>query len=244
MPCGIIAPLRVLQAATPATRHPRMATLPRAPVHARDSPRDSTIGRLSSRLAPKESAPGQFGFLLPFRRLLPPFNPIAIHRRAARRERPPRHDDLCAADRLADLIASLGVFPQELNGLLIASIRSKLLAAHGVLLTLAWSRPTPLPQSIGQPPDRMVRLLPAAAQVFLEDRAFCQRYPHIAEAPQAADLPAERQRCLSRYPCLRERRAVPWALEPEPHQDHAGKDDEEADELQAGLALDVGDDRG
>src|SRR6266542_2827426 len=49
--------------------------------------------------------------------------------------------------------------------------------------------PPPVPQPIGQPPQRLVGLQSAAAQVVLPGWTFGKRNPQIIKAPPAADPP-------------------------------------------------------
>jgi len=53
--------------------------------------------------------------------------------------------------------------------------------------------PAPLPQPISQPAQRLLGVLARAAGVVIEGRPLGQADPQLAEAVQAADLPAERQ---------------------------------------------------
>jgi hypothetical protein len=90
---------------------------------------------------------------------------------------------LCTADELVDLIACLVVLPQELNSLLIASIRFRLFGHDASSSALACRKPSPLLQLICHPAQGMGGVLPRSAQVVIEGRTFGEGDPHIIEAP-------------------------------------------------------------
>jgi hypothetical protein len=85
-------------------------------------------------------------------------------------------------------------------------IRGGLQALGGIHLErpLAACDPSPLAQSIVEAAQGLVGVLPAAAEVVIEAWTFGERDPQLIGPPQAAYLPAERQRRLSGYPRLGE----------------------------------------